>query len=922
MESKLRFNGTWRSYQERILKNLRFHLRDSKLHVVAAPGAGKTTLGIEIISQLCRPALILCPTNTIKNQWRERICSSFLQQKDYGIVSTNIREPQYITVTTYQALLAAFCGKNDDEAELPAEENDYADDEAKSDSSITASARFDKVKADETIKTLKGAGISLICYDEAHHLRKEWWRALSFLNEQLKPAQTVSLTATPPYDVDLGEWERYQELCGEIDEVISIPELVKNGDLCPHQDFIYFSNLTEAERQLMRDYVKNVEQFIGMVQNDTELLDTLSKRRFFKATDADVEMILESPGFYVSIASLLHSRGYDVPQKFLSLFDATPNELPKFDKKHAAWFINGLMACKDTDFLPLEEKKTHYLNMARRMGLVANKKIALNDSQKMRKLMAGSLGKLEAIVEIVRLESRQLQQRLRMVILTDRIKMDDVGSTTLGVVPIWAKLTACFGASIPFGVLCGSLILLPKDKVVRLQQVMHDSNIPAEAVTLGRFKDFDSFVRVTPKESIKNHIVRLVTDMFNNGDITVLIGTQSLLGEGWDAPAINSLILSSTVSSYMLSNQMRGRAIRIDKHHPDKVSNIWHLATVEFPSFFSDLKNLFSFESLSSDDENEARLYTSDLQQLSVRFQGFEAPSYYGKHEIASGIERILKRYSPNAMQSPEASLKQSIEQCQEMAQSFSCDREQTRRWWQEALYLGYGNNKVISGVQAPALSVKSLRYVSHKYIIVTILTVVLSLWAILSEQFPSSSSVLIISLVALIALVVLIGKVVISYLKTGTVKGIMKQIAIVILETMSSQGTIKTSLHQVGLHVEEADGLLFVSCANLPEEENNLFIRALQEFLNPIQNPRYLLIKYNKFMNRITQTDYFAVPAIISKSKKDVEILKQSWQKYIGQCDIVYTRNTDGRRILLKSRKDASTALVRKQSERLSKWQ
>ena len=48
-DSILRFNGTWRSYQKRILDDLDFHLRDDKLHVVAAPGAGKTTLGTAII---------------------------------------------------------------------------------------------------------------------------------------------------------------------------------------------------------------------------------------------------------------------------------------------------------------------------------------------------------------------------------------------------------------------------------------------------------------------------------------------------------------------------------------------------------------------------------------------------------------------------------------------------------------------------------------------------------------------------------------------------------------------------------------------------------------------------------------------------------------------------------------------------------
>ena len=58
-DSILHFNGEWRSYQKRILDKLDFHLRDDKLHVVAAPGAGKTTLGIEVISRLNRPSLIL-----------------------------------------------------------------------------------------------------------------------------------------------------------------------------------------------------------------------------------------------------------------------------------------------------------------------------------------------------------------------------------------------------------------------------------------------------------------------------------------------------------------------------------------------------------------------------------------------------------------------------------------------------------------------------------------------------------------------------------------------------------------------------------------------------------------------------------------------------------------------------------------------
>ena len=152
--------------------------------------------------------------------------------------------------------------------------------------------------------------------------------------------------------------------------------------------------------------------------------------------------------------------------------------------------------------------------------------------------------------------------------------------------------------------------------------------------------------------------------------------------------------------------------------------------------------------------------------------------------------------------------------------------------------------------------------------------------------------------------------------------EGVMKQIAIVILETLSDQGLIKTSIKQVGLKVHDEKGELFVSCANLPADENNLFIQSLQEFLDPVENPRYLLVKRSRFLKRIRQTDYFAIPSAISPNKKGVEIFKGLWKLYIGDCDIIYTRSAEGRRVLLKARKYAFSAIKKKASKRLSKWQ
>lgn len=140
-------------------------------------------------------------------------------------------------------------------------------------------------------------------------------------------------------------------------------------------------------------------------------------------------------------------------------------------------------------------------------------------------------------------------------------------------------------------------------------------------------------------------------------------------------------------------------------------------------------------------------------------------------------------------------------------------------------------------------------------------------------------------------------------------------------METLSTQGLIKTSLKQVGLRVTNDLGTMFVSCANLPAEENNLFIQCLQEFLDPVENPRYLLVRHERFRNLANQTDYFAIPSVISPNKKSVEIFKKNWKTYIGKCDIVYTRSAEGRKILLKARKYAFSAIKRDVSKRVSKW-
>lgn len=121
------FKHPWRAYQARVLRVVERHLDNQRLHLVAAPGAGKTTLGLEVFRRLGRPCLILSPTRTIRDQWLLRLRDFFPDDVSAQVpwVSRHLDEPAFLTSITYQAL-------HTDYREDIAEEDEDAEDTVRS----------------------------------------------------------------------------------------------------------------------------------------------------------------------------------------------------------------------------------------------------------------------------------------------------------------------------------------------------------------------------------------------------------------------------------------------------------------------------------------------------------------------------------------------------------------------------------------------------------------------------------------------------------------------------------------------------------------------------------------------------------------------------------------------------------------------
>src|SRR5215469_14562208 len=164
--------------------------------------------------------------------------------------------------------------------------------------------------------------------------------------------------------------------------------------------------------------------------------------------------------------------------------------------------------------------------------------------------------------------------------------------------------------------------------------------------------------------------VCLIASVFEQGGITVLIGTKSLLGEGWDAPCINTLVLASFVGSFMLSNQMRGRAIRVDSAQPQKTANIWHLVCAE-PGIFGP---------------------GDDYELLARRCSAFVGVSATAP-VIENGTERLGFGHPPFSLE--------ELDQINAQTRSRALDREGLRKQWHDALDAG-SIKQMTDGLKAP----------------------------------------------------------------------------------------------------------------------------------------------------------------------------------------------------------------------------
>ena len=856
----LKFNGTWRNYQKQVLDNFQEYQADGHVHLVAAPGSGKTTIGIELIARFDKPALVLVPTVTIREQWVDRIRQAFLEDEDQvtSLVYQNLKDMKQITIATYQAFHSAM-----QQVQSQEENGETVD-----------FGGFD------LIASLKEQGVETLCLDECHHLRNEWWKSLEDFRKNYQQLKVISLTATPPYDSEPELWERYLQMCGEIDQEITVPELVKEDTLCPHQDFVYICFPTKEEDKRLEKFEDTKWQYVSQLVVNPDFQELIRSSKVLKE-EISADMLLENPKYLSALLIYLQAQKMEIPKHLRDLLGA--EGLPALNYYWIEVLLQGLLyQTPDWYEDPQETKKKIEAELKSR-GLIEKRQVFLVKSKSNDQILNQSLGKLSGIADIFATEYASLGKDLRQLVLADYIRKDfanylgddQAPITQLGVLPYFETIRRSAQKqeiSVPLAVLSGSVVIIPASVKEELQALL-----PTVALTFSAIGKLDqgAYLQVGFPSSFKG-MVAAVTELFQRGSIQVLVGTKSLLGEGWDAPCVNSLILGSFVGSFMLSNQMRGRAIRIWPGHPDKTSNIWHLVAIK------PYKNpAFSNENQEEQDLNPYQ----DLQTLARRMDHFLGLSYK-EDTIETGLDRL------NFPEFPFK--KKKLEDYNEKIMELSKDRTTLRKKWQEALVvadkLEIVNEIATDRKQIPLLTlVDAEKWLRYSFM----LTALNLLFYIFRVRGTSIRWLFGLSILFLAYTVIRY-----FFYKSPYVR--LRQAGEGIRNAMLKMGHLSDDQSRVQVEEDKESYSIFAYLKGGSMRDKELFSQTLGEFFAPVDNQRYLLVAKKAPAG---QSKYFVVPSLFEKRKEDAQLFLDSVAPQLGDYQLVYTRNEAGRKILLEAR-------------------
>ncbi len=855
--------------------------------VVLPPGAGKTRVGLEAVLRVpgAERAVVFGPNTAIQAQWE-------LQAMRLGIWAGSERDlSNRLTALTYQSL-AVF----DADAEV--------DDEGEETSLL---ARLHD-NGRELVATLRDAGPILVVLDECHHLLEVWGRLLQELLDELPQASVLGLTATPPDALSAEQALLVHTLFGESVYATSIPAVVREGDLAPFAEMVWLTEPTETEREWLRAegarFTELVTQLTDPTFGSTAFLSWLDLR-FLSAEMPFAQLRRRHPELCDAALRMHHHGLLALPE------GARLGEQHQQPPTPDDW----VLLIEDWVERALSQEQDDKVRDAVRralpsVGYQLTRRGIRRGRTPVDRVLARSAAKTSAAVEIAGHEYAALGERMRTLVLCDHERASAVLPVDLqGVLDqqsgsAYAVLAGLVAdpTTAPLGPLMvtGRTVAGAPATLVALRDHVAHAGLSRAAELVVQEQPDGLATLVGPWSS--RSWVRHVTSFFQAGHCQVLVGTRALLGEGWDAHRITGLIDLTAVTTTTAVVQTRGRALRVDADWPEKVALNWSVVCV-------------------AEEHPKGR---NDWERLVRKHHGFLAVD--GEGDIVDGVAHIDAALSPfappaaaefggiNARMLVRAQDRRAIRERWKVGEEYADTHGRTLRIRASRTALGPADapSPVVAGPETLELRPGTP-----------------------SRPRPGAAMavgavaalVLVVGVVAAAPWALVVGVALAGLGAWGARRTAEKhrrlllelaaqppgigQLARAVADGLRHSGLLPAGADGVRVDIDH-DGRYRCHLDGVTEAESALFATSLEELLESVADPRYLISRWRvaavqprprvgPHRRRVLATEevWYPVPAALGRKAQYADTFRWAWNRWVGEGRALYTRSPDGAGIL-----------------------
>ena len=450
--------------------------------------------------------------------------------------------------------------------------------------------------AKERLDALIDDGVATIVVDECHHLRAHWAVVVQYLRRRLAAAgrapTLIGLTATAPSRED-PSYARYHALLGEVDAEVPVPAVIRAGCLAPARELAWFTLPTPEETGFLAtagaELRHRIAQFLLAPDGVDYLLGVVAPGMPADALGVDEPRLVRAlvagfdadPVLAAAAGAVLRRTGDYTPTPLSVL--AVPL-LPELDTLDAAEELQLLARYALDRLLPDRDRRGEWnavRETLRGFGMHLTDAGIRAGRSPVDVITAGSRAKDVAVVDILRRELAALGPRLRAVVVTDAAERSAV-HRALDVLAAPGRPGAAGGARRCYDVLLSDADLRALSPVLltgREVRVPHGREELLERLRERTGADLpardDGWSLRASAGAARAELVLAVSRLVAEGRVRLVVGTRGLLGEGWDCPAVNTLVDLTTVTTSTAVAQLRGRGMRLDASWPGKVAHTW-----------------------------------------------------------------------------------------------------------------------------------------------------------------------------------------------------------------------------------------------------------------------------------------------------------------------------------------------------------